>query len=635
MPPQRIQEITGHIQSQLQPRNVAVTILRAGKSDNGWLYPPAVLEQAAPLFEGATAFCDHAKTHRSIRDIVGSYHDVRVHDETLTAVMRLLDGDIGQLVTSVLEDYAAGIQTPHIGLSCDIMADVTPGTHTIERITHVNSVDIVFRPSAGGTLDRLLEQQQEENTMPEPPVTPPTVTPPAATSVPISEAATIAASAQAAADAEAIRQTRLALSGDLLTSRLQASNLPETARHHIAESFVGRIYDAPELDTAITSMRTLVGSLTAGDTIQNSGAPRGQVGAGKHDRIQNAVDLLFENPLTDAQRQSTPRPHGLLELFRAAGFVDKFGWERNTRIQEADEVTTSIMAGIVGTSMAKRLLKDFADQPKWWKPIVVETSISNVKAQTRVKLNDFAVLPTVAEDGLFVNLAWDDVSETITPLKKGSAVHVTLETIINDDLRAVLSIPKKLARAAGVTINELISALFTDTSGTGPALVDTYHIFDNSHHQSNLGATALDATTLTAGLVALSKMTDTASKRMGLVGKWLLIPPDLQYTAWTLAYSQLKPGMADNDANPLQGRFTPIVVPQFTDTDNWYLLADPGQVELIEVCYLNGQDAPELLVQDDPLNGSMFTYDAITYKVRWFLGAGWVDYRGAYGAVVT
>jgi hypothetical protein len=76
-------------------------------------------------------------------------------------------------------------------------------------------------------------------------------------------------------------------------------------------------------------------------------------------------------------------------------------------------------------------------------------------------------------------------------------------------------------------------------------------------------------------------------------------------------------------------------VPQFTDTNNWYLLADPGQVELIEIGYLGGQDAPEMLVQDDPTAGTVFSNDAISYKVRWIFGGGWLDYRGAYGAVVA
>ena len=76
-------------------------------------------------------------------------------------------------------------------------------------------------------------------------------------------------------------------------------------------------------------------------------------------------------------------------------------------------------------------------------------------------------------------------------------------------------------------------------------------------------------------------------------------------------------------------------MPQWTDTNNWYLLADPSEAELIEIAYLNGRREPELMVQDDPLAGTVFTNDAISYKVRWIFGGGWLDYRGAFGSVVT
>jgi hypothetical protein len=304
-------------------------------------------------------------------------------------------------------------------------------------------------------------------------------------------------------------------------------------------------------------------------------------------------------------------------------------------VTEANEVTTAVMANIVSTAMNKRLVKDYAAQPKWWKPIVVEVPVRDMKQQERIRLNDFASLSLVSENSAYANLAWDDAKETYTPAKRGNIVYVTLETIINDDLRAVQSIPKKLARAAGVTINEFVASLFTANSGEGPTMADGNHVFDAVNHQGNLGSTALDATSFGAGMAAIAKMTDTAQKRMGLVGKWLLIPPDLEQTAFTLLYSQLKPGGSDNDMNFFQGRAQYIVVPNWTDANNWYLVADPGQIELIEIGYLDGQDAPELLVQDDPTAGTVFTNDAISYKVRWIFGGGWLDYRGAYGAVVA
>lgn len=654
-------------------RDVLVTLLCAGESRNGYVYVPEVLRQAAALFEGATAFCDHIAAHgtggavrggRSVRDVVGSYRDVRFAEDRLAGVLRLVDSEIAHLVEQVVHDRQRGLAVPNVGLSADMIVALsqrTDGRKTVERILRVNSVDVVFDPAAGGAFEEVLEGRgleherhergdrhesrryrasggRREVDMEEMVRTMSTAD--EANRVDSEGTMSMANGANrviemGVADGEmSAGAARLALCADLLTARLAASGLPEAARQRLAGRFAGRVFEASELDAALREMRDLVGSLTGGATVRGMGAGRGQMGLTMRERMQWATDRLFGLEVPEHLRESVPHANGLRELFQAAGFDGRLGWELR-QVTEANEVTTSVMASIVGTSINKRLVKDYAAQPKWWKPIVVETPVRDMKEQERIRLNDFASLSSVSENGAYTNLAWDDAKETYTPAKRGNIVYVTLETIINDDLHAVQSIPKKLARAAGVTINEFVSGLFTANSGAGSTMADTYAVFDATHHQGNLGSTALDGTSFAAAMTAIAKMTDTASKRMGLAGTWLLVPPELEQTAFTLLYSQLKPGSEQNDANYFQGRARYIVVPQFTDANNWYLLADPGQVELIEIGYLGGQDAPELLVQDDPTAGTVFTNDAISYKVRWIFGGGWLDYRGAYGAVVS
>jgi hypothetical protein len=655
MEERQVREASGYVEgSERAARDVLATLLRAGESRNGYVYAPPVLQEAVALFEGATAFCDHTPPQppnsggsvrrpsdspqhcgaggagRSVRDVVGSYRDVRYVEGRLVGVLRLVDGEIARLVEQVVRDRRRGLAVPNIGLSADMMVALSAradGKKTVERILRVNSVDVVFDPSAGGAFEQVLEgalehERRESNEKRD------------RREEAMNETVETIVESRTPEPEFRTPDARLALCGDLLTVRLAASALPDAARQRVAGQFAGRVFEASELDGALREMRDLLGSLTGQMTVRGVGGGRGQVGLTMRDRMQYATDRLFGLDIPDHVRESTPHAAGLRELFQAAGFDGRLGWEMR-RITEANEVTTTVMANIVGTSMNKRLIKDYAAQPKWWKPIVVETPVRDMKEQERIRLNDFASLSTVSENGAYTNLAWDDAKETYTPAKRGNIVYVTLETIINDDLPAVQSIPKKLARAAGVTINEFVSGLFTANSGEGSTMADTYHVFDATHHQTNLGSAALDATSFAAGMAAIAKMTDTASKRMGLAGKWLLIPPDLEQAAFTLLYSQLKPGGDDNDANFFQGRAKYIVVPQFTDANNWYLMADPAQVELIEIGYLGGQDAPELLVQDDPTAGTVFTNDAISYKVRWIFGGGWLDYRGAYGAVVA
>jgi hypothetical protein len=137
-----------------------------------------------------------------------------------------------------------------------------------------------------------------------------------------------------------------------------------------------------------------------------------------------------------------------------------------------------------------------------------------------------------------------------------------------------------------------------------------------------------------AALVALLKMTSSAGKRLGLVGRYLLVPPDLYFVARTVLESVNLPGTANNDVNPVRGALVPVSVPNWTDSSNWYVLCDPAQIEMLELGFLNGREEPELIVQDHPQAGSVFTNDALSWKVRHVFGGGWLDYRGAYGAIV-
>jgi hypothetical protein len=80
----------------------------------------------------------------------------------------------------------------------------------------------------------------------------------------------------------------------------------------------------------------------------------------------------------------------------------------------------------------------------------------------------------------------------------------------------------------------------------------------------------------------------------------------------------------------------PEIVPAwcFADADDWYGLADPAEITTIEVGFLDGAEEPELFIQDGPTEGSMFSNDQVTYKIRHIYGGAFTDYRGVAGAIV-
>ena len=109
------------------------------------------------------------------------------------------------------------------------------------------------------------------------------------------------------------------------------------------------------------------------------------------------------------------------------------------------------------------------------------------------------------------------------------------------------------------------------------------------------------------------------------------MPWDLQETAHNL----FRMGV-NNDRDFVQGFMYDVTpVPGWTDANDWVLVADPMEIETIEVGFLDGMMEPEILVQSSELYGSMFDSDQWTFKIRHIYGATTMDYRGFYKGLVV
>jgi hypothetical protein len=568
-------------------------------------------------------------------------------------------------------DRAAGRPTPDVGLSGFFRVRQIPPDEgrpywTVAEIRQVFSVDLVAHPAAGGSFDATREQIDEEIEMlpeattaeiasVEPSETPrpqasgrPSGSPapgggaeggPASPA--LSEASDILSQLLAEVEQRmaTIRAAEEQALSRLVEARLSAVRLPGPALDLVRRRLADGPVTLEAVDRAVAEATDLLAALLGTQTVQGMGPARGSIRTRSPlERVQIAVDRLFGLPVADADRD-IPQLTGIREAYvsitgdrRIAGVLAP-----EDSVLEANEVTTGVLASVLANSMTKRVVADYAAQPKWWQPLVIRTVISDFKQQQRIHLNDFASLSTVAENAAYTNLAWGDTRETYTPAKRGNLVVVTLESIRNDDLYAIRRIPTKLAAAAIATINDFVASLFTANGGAGALLADTFPVFDAANHQGNAvvgAAGGLSSATLQSALVTLLKMTNSAGKRLGVQGKYLLVPPDLFYTARVLLESANLPGGNNNDVNPVKGALEPISVPSFTDSNNWYVLADPGQIEMIELGFLDGREVPELIAQSSPDAGSVFTNDAISWKVRHVFGGAFLDYRGGYGAIV-
>ncbi len=438
----------------------------------------------------------------------------------------------------------------------------------------------------------------------------------------------------------------------LLDSTLREAALPDIMRKRVQRRFAGRVFEAADLAGEIEDERAVIAELSGGAGGAGSSLVRG-MGYEKmphisgmvseRERVQKAFDQLFDI----AEGERVPALSGIREAYVVAtgdvGISGLTSPERQQQMLREADITTASFSFLLGTSMNKRLLKDYQAWPAEWQKFSTITPIKDFKQQDRIRMGAFGSLSTVAEDTAYTYLTLADARAIYTPTKRGNLVAVTRETIVNDDLYSIKQIPGKLAVAAAFTLAEFVYLTLLNPNGAN--IYDAFKLFDTTNHKNtgvataNLGVanngTALSSAAMQTATIAMRKQQNLAAKPIGLKPRFLVVPPDLEFTAMLVTKSAGIPGSPNNDINPMLGYCEVIVAPQINalasnTTTQWSMIADPRVIDTLEIGFVGGQINPALFIQDQPLFGSNFTNDVITYKVRHEYGGAVVDYRGFY-----
>jgi hypothetical protein len=686
---------------------VLVTVVRGGKSANGYLYGEEVLSEIARMVEGAHAYADHGDGltgTRSMRDLVGFYTDARYRAPEVGEAHGRVDATLHILeaadwLWSMIREACQFGRSDLIGLSIDIFGHWQPNdannAKAVTRIIALNSCDVVTRPSAGGTFNRILHavgttDREGVSSMDSTMETSPTVTTEVvdlASSSPIQvvhEPSTVAGTqssiqvqesattqvleplqphllqelarmqeqqrlieAQRAEIEQLLTQTRLDRAQALLEKKLQESILPVAVRSNVREKFVGRVFEEGELDREMNAVLTMLAQLTRDGIVRGHGFEKAEITGGQiteAEKVQAAFDAMMGLDIDTSRlgnikgftsiREAYARVTGESSLLAGISSASQLGAiaihesAPVVRISEAD-TTTASFSYLLGTSMNKRLLKDYQAWPAEWMKFCTVAPIRDFKQQSRVRLGAFGSLSIVAEDTEYTTVTMTDSAATYVPQKRGNLVRVSRETIINDDLQAVKQIPTKLAVAAAYTLAEFVYGFLA----SNPAIYDGSNLFTIGAPHSNLGAAALSTAAMQTGITTMREQTNFAGKRLGLRPRFLVVPPELEFTSMVVTKSAGVPGSNNNDINPMLGYVTPIVSAQLTNTTQWFLVGDPREIDTIEIGFVGGQVNPALFIQDSPLLGLNFVQDAISYKVRHEYGGAVVDYRGMYRGI--
>lgn len=304
--------------------------------------------------------------------------------------------------------------------------------------------------------------------------------------------------------------------------------------------------------------------------------------------------------------------------------------------------STSDFPNILGNLMYRRLVSWASDVPDMWRQYTVQSDLADFRPQNALLGYEAEDLLPVGEEGAYQDSKLGDAGYTIQLGTYGRRFSINRNVIINDDMNYIRRQPERFGRAAGRTLAKFVAQ--TVLQGNAPTF-DGNALFSVAH--SNLitagAGSVLSSANLQTMITGLSSQT-VFGQYTTVRGRWLVIPPALEFAAEQILNSTaiIIAGTAGTvttmgNANVMSNRLGLIVDPFLTDPTAYYVIADPGEVPLIDIGFLNGKQTPDLLIErpvlqnlaggDDPYE---LEIDIMWYKVRYDFGGATALWWGGY-----
>ena len=660
--------IDDEIQVRLQAEGIVqangrfvINAITVGKG-NGWEFSQECLQASLDLWDGAEVFVDHGgffQRNRSVRDLGGVLSSPRWNDE-ISGVRCDLDvvGPSADLIVELGKEMLreTARKKPRLGFSADVI--FTAAGRKVKRILRILSVDLVFNPARGGAFVRALNSlnggvsMSEITNIPAEDATPP-----------VGEVQNTQLQNDVQENVEAMRQlldvqreqTRLEeeadkakairaqMCGYLLESGLAAANLPAPMASSVRQQFEGNVFEPTELTKAIADARQLISDLSGAGVIAG---PNGRLSGmfSSTDQVQAAVDDLMEAPREGgAEGLKVSRLSGIKELYMMlTGDRDLYGGFYPSRVSLA---TTADFTGLVANSLNKIVAKQWAALGAagydWWTRVTVQEHFETLNQITGTLVGTVGELPSVVEGAEYTELAVGDSPETADFTKYGGYVPLTLELIDRDNTRKLKVYPRELAKAGIRRISGLVAAVFSANAGIGPTMADTGALFNNTAVTTagghvNLLTTALaqaEWEVVSAAVYAQPLLIKQATgyygtgSPMALDPRFCLVPRELELTAKQILYGAWDATATVHADNLQRGAMGDVVVvPEWTDANDWAAVVDPALVPGIVVGERFGI-RPEIFVAGSELSPAVFMNDEHRIKVRHFIAILVQDFR--------
>ena len=159
-------------------------------------------------------------------------------------------------------------------------------------------------------------------------------------------------------------------------------------------------------------------------------------------------------------------------------------------------------------------------------------------------------------------------------------IKIERKLVDDDQYNVINSRPKLLAMVARRTREKHGMSLFNNAfnttvfaGGDGLSLCNDAHTFvGTTDTQDNLLTAALSPTAVSSARLAMRDFQDDTGNLINVMGSTIIVPPELEQTAYEIINTDKQVNSANNNVNFLKGRYDVVVSDYLTDTDNWFMV---------------------------------------------------------------
>lgn len=271
---------------------------------------------------------------------------------------------------------------------------------------------------------------------------------------------------------------------------------------------------------------------------------------------------------------------------------------------QGSAMSTLSLPGIL-SNVANKFLRDgFEAVESTWQEIAAIRSVRDFKQVSSYSLTGGFVYEEIPPGGELKHATVGETAYTNQAKTYGRMFGIDRRDLINDDLDALTAVPRRLGRGGALKLNEVFWTEFLNNAG--------FFTIGNKNYAAGV-ETALGIDALTQAEQMFLDQTDPDGHPLAVAPVILLVPNALYVPATQIMNStEVRDPAATKKtpvANPHAGKFRPVRSSylsnaQYTGNSGkaWYLLADPNDMPVIEVAFLNGQQMPTVESADADFN---------------------------------